>query len=374
MTLPGELTDIVIDFCHEDEPSLLACSLVCKPWGSRSRYHLLRTNRLIHAQNASTFQDLLISPHCTFLPHLFALDVVVAPLPATGDETKWLDDLWKTLNSLPDLSLQKLHLGDVSVDLLPKLRLSTHAAASLKSLHLECCDGRGKTTSSNITLRVCDYLNTFEALQELSFEYSSAGRRISFIPPSPRDLEGIPRLRLPHLRRMTLSSAYRVFLPLFSQPGFIECPSLTHFDLQLPISVDEGTLQKFLDVVCAPRVEVLKVSFRYMFRHVEGFFPAINLANFRSLRSVVFELGEVTHSHEPSARNADIRAGVPFILQQMRGVDPKKTQITFVTQFSFAPLTGLSVDVQWVEVERTTTGDGKTGDAGEGVSGTSRYQ
>ncbi|KAI0739389.1 hypothetical protein C8Q80DRAFT_1198411 [Daedaleopsis nitida] len=43
---PNEITDVIIDYLHDDKASLLACALVCRAWLSSSRYHLFRTFKI----------------------------------------------------------------------------------------------------------------------------------------------------------------------------------------------------------------------------------------------------------------------------------------------------------------------------------------
>ncbi|OCH84290.1 hypothetical protein OBBRIDRAFT_741816, partial [Obba rivulosa] len=38
--LPPELTDTIIDFLHDDDAALRACSLTCRAWLRSSRTHL----------------------------------------------------------------------------------------------------------------------------------------------------------------------------------------------------------------------------------------------------------------------------------------------------------------------------------------------
>ncbi|KIY62879.1 hypothetical protein CYLTODRAFT_360842, partial [Cylindrobasidium torrendii FP15055 ss-10] len=40
--LPPEICDIIIDFLHDDKPTLAACSVVAPSWTSAARYHLWR--------------------------------------------------------------------------------------------------------------------------------------------------------------------------------------------------------------------------------------------------------------------------------------------------------------------------------------------
>ncbi|KAG7091428.1 hypothetical protein E1B28_010464 [Marasmius oreades] len=349
--IPGELNDIIIDYCRDDTPSLITCSLVCRSWLFRSRHQLFNKsqiqNRFIDANGAATFTDILRSPHCTIIPHIISLQLrgqsTSEPCPT------WIEELWKTCNSLPSLKLQSFSLEDVSIDLLPKL-IPINSKTSLTSLSLHCCDGIGRTSSTNIVLRMCEFLNNFEALEELTLEYYSAGRVISFLPPSPNIIGS--RLRLPNVRRIALDSAFKVFLPLFSKPGFIDAPSLTQIHLRLPMSIEDRLLQSFFDIVCAPSVQVLEISIRYRFTTLEIFFPTINLVKLKHLRSIMFEIGEVTvFQDNRHLRNAVIVDGVSVILSRLRGVDRSVTQISFGTQFPFAPPEGLPQDIEWLDLD-----------------------
>jgi len=42
-TLPQELIDSIIDYCHDDPPTLKTCALVCKAWLPSSRSHIFQS-------------------------------------------------------------------------------------------------------------------------------------------------------------------------------------------------------------------------------------------------------------------------------------------------------------------------------------------
>ncbi|KAK7046743.1 hypothetical protein R3P38DRAFT_2607754 [Favolaschia claudopus] len=67
--LPQELTDAIIDHLSNDPHSLQSCSLVCRAFVFRCRFHLFATCRLT-ATNIFEFCCLLRSPACTFVPHV----------------------------------------------------------------------------------------------------------------------------------------------------------------------------------------------------------------------------------------------------------------------------------------------------------------
>ncbi|KAF8060137.1 hypothetical protein FPV67DRAFT_332967 [Lyophyllum atratum] len=77
--LPRELIDIIIDYLHCDQLTLMACCLVCKAWLSSGRYHLLYDIRIDHL----TADRILRAPHLPsvagFIRRLMICDMY--PLP-----------------------------------------------------------------------------------------------------------------------------------------------------------------------------------------------------------------------------------------------------------------------------------------------------
>ncbi|KAJ7651298.1 hypothetical protein FB45DRAFT_1079010 [Roridomyces roridus] len=71
--IPGELVDSVIDLVSESRPTLTACSLVCRQWVHRSRYHSFSSIKLVRSQSVkldtvTTFLQILESPLVTIVP------------------------------------------------------------------------------------------------------------------------------------------------------------------------------------------------------------------------------------------------------------------------------------------------------------------
>lgn len=100
--LPPELIDMVIDFLHNDRPSLLACSLVCRSWLPESRVHLFHT---VHVQ---TVRSALPSENVSFLIRKLAWGPRKEPFL---DSARWctgLDILAPRLTCLRSLALTKL--------------------------------------------------------------------------------------------------------------------------------------------------------------------------------------------------------------------------------------------------------------------------
>ena len=62
--LPPELIDRIIDFLHDNKPTLAVCSLVCRNWVTTSRLHYINS-LIIHPANVDRLVDLFRSPSCT---------------------------------------------------------------------------------------------------------------------------------------------------------------------------------------------------------------------------------------------------------------------------------------------------------------------
>ncbi|KAL6302240.1 hypothetical protein BKA93DRAFT_403773 [Sparassis latifolia] len=83
--LPPELQDMIMDYLHDDKPSLLSCSLVCRCWIYSSRHHLLQSIYIIEGrwaghgvvQFASFLEELVKAGRdLLFIPHVHELHVL----------------------------------------------------------------------------------------------------------------------------------------------------------------------------------------------------------------------------------------------------------------------------------------------------------
>ncbi|KAK7027354.1 hypothetical protein VNI00_015317 [Paramarasmius palmivorus] len=62
--LPYDLAESIIDMCSGDKETMKSCSLVCREWTHRSRFHLLEMSCIrVNRVNAGAFVSLLESPH-----------------------------------------------------------------------------------------------------------------------------------------------------------------------------------------------------------------------------------------------------------------------------------------------------------------------
>ncbi len=90
-SFPAEIVEVIIDSVHripyparndDDDPrakpkdgrrlALKSCSLVCRTWLPRSRYHLFRTTT-VSLMNHTVFMQLIASPNCSFLSFIDTL-------------------------------------------------------------------------------------------------------------------------------------------------------------------------------------------------------------------------------------------------------------------------------------------------------------
>ncbi|RDX44474.1 hypothetical protein OH76DRAFT_1094686 [Lentinus brumalis] len=104
--LPGELSDTVVDFLHDDKDSLRQCSLVCKAWLSSSRLHLFNTITVRDAER--TFEQL--QPFLAAIPSSAS---AIHHLIFSGQATLTIDEVQVALCSLP--GLRELKLVDCTI-------------------------------------------------------------------------------------------------------------------------------------------------------------------------------------------------------------------------------------------------------------------
>lgn len=77
---PQELIDIIIDFLHNDKPSLYACSLVCQNWLESSRVHVFSS---VMVKDQREFDDCPIS-----IPYIQDLALFLDNIPFSSNFSK----------------------------------------------------------------------------------------------------------------------------------------------------------------------------------------------------------------------------------------------------------------------------------------------
>lgn len=127
--LPPEITDVIIDYLHDDKQSLLACNQICRQWRPACRYHLFSKIEVI-PQNLNRLLEILRFQACvaTVVQHVdigiynpSLQDLVIASLPIIfrfpnlrSLKLKWIEFLRRPLEDLSALSnLQHIELFKV---------------------------------------------------------------------------------------------------------------------------------------------------------------------------------------------------------------------------------------------------------------------
>lgn len=74
---PQELTDIIIDYLHNDEAALRSASLVCKSWFPESRFQLFSSIKLpvYDVYNASGLIEAICAEGSTIPPYILHLEI-----------------------------------------------------------------------------------------------------------------------------------------------------------------------------------------------------------------------------------------------------------------------------------------------------------
>lgn len=122
--MPPELTDLIIDFLHDDHTGLKNCGLVCRQWLPTAQYHFFRTISSIQLDHGKKFLKLLeSSPHIGRYVHTL---VDLSPKPY-GDVAKYL------------VNLHTLDLSYSMLDRFEELTKMLSHLASLRELRLFHC-------------------------------------------------------------------------------------------------------------------------------------------------------------------------------------------------------------------------------------------
>ncbi|KAH9838477.1 uncharacterized protein C8Q71DRAFT_795941 [Rhodofomes roseus] len=185
--LPCELRDTVIDLLYEDHGSLKACSLTCRSWLSRARYHLFRTMSIDRGRTGDAFARLLRSSP--------AISAYVQNMDINGSQSQcswWNTDSRKGMFSWPTLgpptrAHTETDLTEADTWLRRILPEDMHLLAKVKSLRISALPLGGGLT---ITLQP-----HFKQIKVLSVDGCKALAFSDFIT----FLRAFPRLKSLHL-------------------------------------------------------------------------------------------------------------------------------------------------------------------------------
>ncbi|KAH9917036.1 uncharacterized protein B0H18DRAFT_1136832 [Fomitopsis serialis] len=144
--LPCELRDTVIDLLHTDHGSLKACSLTCRAWLPRARYHLFRTISIDRGRTGDAFAHLLRSSP-TISTHIQDVEINGSQSQSnwwTTDHRKGMFP-WPTLGP-PTRGHTETDLTEADTWLRRILPEDTHLLAKVKSLRISALPLGGTLT------------------------------------------------------------------------------------------------------------------------------------------------------------------------------------------------------------------------------------
>ena len=104
----SELSDLILDFLHDDVAALCSAGLVCKSWLPASRFHLFSD---IELQMANIHHGLeVISAECsTIPPYILSSNIV-------GDESNEMLHRLPLLSNFKSLSLWEINMANLTPD------------------------------------------------------------------------------------------------------------------------------------------------------------------------------------------------------------------------------------------------------------------
>jgi len=240
LNFPFELVDMIIDYNHSDQPTLMACALVARQWTSRSRFHLFSKVDISHS-NARQFINILSAPSCTFTMLVHQLDVHLVP----GSQ-KWFNEFSRRLSLLDDVLITSLGIlgakltifreeaQEAASSLYPNIRSLTVSTVSFETL-------------SDFTSFVCGFrmLHSLSCSAIILSPCSTVQRRFS-APLSTLNLTS-PSIKLildylrdsstalPFLTSLTLS--HLTFEDCVSFKAFLETPNTSLRELSVKVDM-----------------------------------------------------------------------------------------------------------------------------------------
>jgi hypothetical protein len=108
--IPQELSDVIIDYLHDDRPALGRCGLVCWSWLPSSCFHLFSTIKLFH-YDMNAALTILCAHNSTIIPYVKNLSVFHVEWHSLTLEAK--DRLLALSHSLKTLNLSSMEFQTV---------------------------------------------------------------------------------------------------------------------------------------------------------------------------------------------------------------------------------------------------------------------
>ena len=118
--IPQELSDMILDFLHDDVTALCSAGLVCKSWLPASRFHLF-SDMLVPDRGL----EVICAEYSTIPPHIRYLSIAGDRIQFV-DQSRYVDETLlrlPLLSNLKSLSLTQINMADLTPD--AKKRLTT---------------------------------------------------------------------------------------------------------------------------------------------------------------------------------------------------------------------------------------------------------
>ncbi|TDL19486.1 hypothetical protein BD410DRAFT_792102 [Rickenella mellea] len=297
-----ELTDVIIDYLHDDRRALGTCGLVCRSWLPSSRFHLFSTVQ-IYFFDVDTALPIICSPTSTIPPYVRHLELEDAGLEVGGySYPQWLNEGLLKLpifGALESLSLAHVAWGSLTVETRSSLLNMTRG---LKRLELEYMQ-------FGTVEQALDFFSSAPSLESLSL--GSIQCHAENAPPTKTN-----KLRLKQVTFGGDSYTLPLIDWLCSQPA----PSVETLNLTLVTMMQIPYISRYLKVL-GPTLQHLGVSCANLDNHGEvqvAFCKEIDLAHNPSLRTITFD-GLVLYADSPGSQNClwivDVLSGIssPFV-------------------------------------------------------------
>ncbi|PBK82226.1 hypothetical protein ARMGADRAFT_740476 [Armillaria gallica] len=256
LSVPQELLDNILDFLHDDIPTLRTCSLVSHAFLPCSRYHIYSSVNIVHIAELDDFREQYTGQlyQCQNLAALLEHSPHVAPLVTRfGIHTKsrWIADIFEDTSLSPIIqSLRNLSHTELICRrqglwyefpvATPRVFLATLRSVPLK---IFICEGIVLQTQEQFEDLFTAVANP--ALKHLSLAGDcGAGDTCEPYPPIRPPLDGLPALESLSIAGEAISSNIAW---LFFHQSLYDVRGIRHLSLQIYNGTTSSLLQGLLD-------------------------------------------------------------------------------------------------------------------------------
>ena len=151
--IPQELSDMILDFLHNDVAALCNAGLVCKAWIPASRFHLFSKIRLFSLVHHRL--ELICAEGSTIPPYILNLSI-------DGDASQFVDETLlrlPLLNNVKHLQLTHIKMANLTKDAKKKL---TSMLQNLTTLNLRIFTVRNYFSFTSTDLQILEQFETVD--------------------------------------------------------------------------------------------------------------------------------------------------------------------------------------------------------------------